>query len=422
MPLRIAAIADDYTGASDLANTWSKCGLKTVQTIGVPTHLDVSGTDALVVSFKIRSVPSSEAVTAALSAYQWLSEAGFTHVMYKICSTFDSTDQGNIGPVADALREKAKAAWSIVTPAFPETGRTIYQGNLFVGQTPLNESPLRHHPLNPMTDANLVRVLAKQSKEKVGLLNLASLRQDISLVEETLRQLVGGGVTLIIGDALEERDLELLGQLALLSPVSVGASGLGLGLARAVSSSQRSTRKADSTREKITGLAAILAGSCSAKTLEQIAEAEKSMPVLHLDVEQLVNSGSDISEALAWALERLTTGPVLIAASAGPEAVKQSQSTFGVETTSRTIEHAMGLLAAGLVANDVRKLVVAGGETSGAIVDHLKISGFEIGEEIAPGVPALRTLGRREGELAMALKSGNFGGTDFFIRALEKIG
>ncbi|NRP21779.1 hypothetical protein LPJGGPFB_05038 [Ensifer adhaerens] len=421
MVARIAAIADDYTGASDLANTWRRNGLKTIQTIGVPTSIDTSDADAIVVSFKIRSVPADEAVAAALEAYDWLREIGVEHVMYKICSTFDSTDNGNIGQVTDALRDKANAGWTLVTPAFPETKRTLYKGHLFVENSLLNESPLKNHPINPMHDPNLVRVLGKQSKDTVGLVELATIRAGDDAVIAHLRGLQQSGVRSVIADAVAESDLETLGRVAMQSAVSTGASGLGLGLARAVRQVGAPGGADGEGAAKVDGYSAIVVGSCSARTLEQIAEAEKIMPVLRLDSDQLLGSDGDISEAIAWATARLPDGPVLIAASADPSTVGAIQQKYGWHKASQVIEAASGRLATALVDGGVRKLVVAGGETSGAVVDHLRIAGFRIGEEIAPGVPALKTIGRSDGELSMALKSGNFGGIDFFALALSKL-
>lgn len=418
----IAAIADDYTGASDLANTWAKAGLRTIQTIGIPHDLDVAGAEALVVSLKIRSVPASEAVAAALVAHDWLAGAGASHVMYKVCSTFDSTDAGNIGPVTDALRGRSGADWSLVTPAFPETGRTVYMGHLFVGDVLLSDSPLRNHPLNPMLDPNLVRVLARQSADPVGLLDLATLRAGEAAVAARLAELAGAGVRSVVGDAVAEADLEALGRIAAAAPVSTGASGLGLGLARVARSGGGASRDAAKVRQVgEDGPAVVLAGSCSARTLEQITAAESVMPVLRLDPDALVASGGDTTDALLWAEARLSAGPVLIAASAAPETVRAVQARHGAQAASLAIEGGLARLAGALVARGVRRLVVAGGETSGAVVDHLGIAGFEVGAEIAPGVPALCTRGRAGGDLSMALKSGNFGGRDFFREALERI-
>lgn len=420
MAVRIAAIADDYTGASDLANTWRRNGLRTIQTIDLPDNLDTADADAIVVSFKIRSVPAEDAVAAATKAYKWLREIGVAHVMYKVCSTFDSTDLGNIGQVTDALRKLSNADWSMVTPAFPATKRTVYKGHLFVEDVLLNESPLKHHPLNPMLDPNLVRVLQMQSNDKVGLLDISQVHAGDDAAFSKIEELVKDGKRSIIADSISEGDLEIVGRLAARSPVSTGASGLGLGLARAIGPAEGS-RNPPSKTEALEGHSAILAGSCSARTLEQVAEAEKTMPVLRLDADKLIESGGDISEALSWALERLSDGPVLIAVGSDSTDVQKVQAKHGSKTASHVIETSMGRLAAKLVEKHVSRLVVAGGETSGAVVDHLGISGFLIGEEIDPGVPALRTIGRSGGDLSMALKSGNFGAVDFFARALSRL-
>jgi 3-dehydrotetronate 4-kinase len=420
--LSLGCIADDYTGASDLANTLTRCGLRTVQTIGVPPDdLDMPEVDAVVVSLKSRSIEAGLAVTRSRAAEKWLRGRGADHVLFKICSTFDSTDAGNIGPVMDALRADSGDAIVIVTPAFPETGRTVYQGNLFVGLVPLNESPLKDHPLNPMHDSNLVRVLARQSKTKVGLASLAEISRGPDAVRARLADLSAQGFGAAIADAVFDRDLETIGAVALDHRVSVGASGIGLGLARALVASAKVRPHASSAGSSaaVGGPAACLAGSCSQATLQQIASAEKAMPVLHLDPDQVVKGGDEAKRALAWAQERLTQGPVLIASSSTPAEVAALQARHGRDAAGHAIEQAMADIAEGLVQSGVHRLVVAGGETSGAVVDRLRIPGFLVGAEIAAGVPVLRAVGAGKGEMLLALKSGNFGGPQFFSDALD---
>ncbi|MGO6850457.1 four-carbon acid sugar kinase family protein [Rhizobium leguminosarum] len=422
MAILLGSIADDYTGASDLANTLTKNGLRTVQTVGIPDPaLALPDVDAVVVSLKIRSDPASDAVAAAASAERWLRQRGAGHVLYKICSTFDSTDAGNIGPVTQALSEAAGGGVVLVTPAFPETGRTVYLGHLFVGGQPLNESPLRDHPLNPMHDANLVRVLTRQSRNAVGLIDLTTIAAGPGAVKARLDALRTAGITAVIADAIFERDLETLGEVALETPVSTGASGLGLGLARALVRSGRISSGAATTADAIRpvgGLSAIVAGSCSKATLHQLDIAERSMPVLRLDPERLLAGPDEIAAAISWAGDRISAGPVVIAASAAPETVSRLQSLHGREASGHAIETATSIITAELVERGVRRLVVAGGETSGAAVDRLAIPAFLIGPEIAPGVPVLRTVGNAQGDMLLALKSGNFGGEDFFTAAL----
>lgn len=422
MTLALGCIADDYTGASDLANTLTRAGLRTVQTIGVPAgDLALPEVDAVVVSLKSRSIEAGLAVTRSRAAEKWLRGRGAGHVLFKICSTFDSTDAGNIGPVMDALRADSGDAIVLVTPAFPETGRTVYQGNLFVGAVPLNESPLKDHPLNPMHDSNLVRVLARQSKTRVGLVDLAVLARGADAVRAHLADLAGKGFGAAIVDAVFDRDLETIGVVALDHRLSVGASGIGLGIARALVATAKV--KPDSVTAipyaPVGGPAACLAGSCSQATLQQIANAEKAMPVLHLDPDRVVAGKEEARRALAWASERISQGPLLVASSSTPDEVAALQSRYGRDAAGYAIEQAMADIAEGLVEAGVRRLVVAGGETSGAVVDRLKIPGFLVGAEIAAGVPVLRAVGADSGEMLLALKSGNFGGPEFFSDALK---
>ncbi|MGH6763652.1 MAG: 3-oxo-tetronate kinase [Phyllobacterium sp.] len=418
MAILLGSIADDYTGASDLANTLTRNGLRTIQTVGVPdASLTLPEVDAVVVAMKIRSVAAADAVAAARDADRWLRDRGAGHVLYKICSTFDSTDAGNIGPVTEALNEQGDT--TLVTPAFPETGRTVYYGHLFVNGQPLNESPLKDHPLNPMHDANLVRVMARQSRKPVGLIDRVTVGAGPDAVRSRLAALTANGNGTAIADAICEGDLEILGEVALGSRVSTGASGLGLGLARALVRAGRVSSRsetADATAP-VGGLSAIVAGSCSKATLSQLDYAEQSMPIHRLDPKKLLSGGDEIAAAISWAGDRIADGPVVIAASASPEAVADLQSRYGRDKTGHAIEDATSAIAAELVARGVRRLVVAGGETSGAVVDRLAIPAFLIGPEIAPGVPVLRAIGS-EHDMLLALKSGNFGGEDFFEAAL----
>jgi uncharacterized protein YgbK (DUF1537 family) len=414
MTLALGAIADDYTGASDLANTLTRNGLRTVQTIGVPAPgFALPDVDAVVIALKTRSIKADAAIAKSREAARWLNQQNARHLLFKICSTFDSTDAGNIGPVTEALLADAGAPIALVTPAFPETARTVYQGNLFVGAVPLNESPMRDHPLNPMRDANLVRVLRAQSTREVGLIPLAVIEQGMAAIRARLNTLAEAGCYAAIADAVAERHLLALGEVAAMMPVSTGASGLGLGLARTLAG-QKTVAQPDF--EPIGGHAAILAGSCSEATRAQIKAAEGEMPVLHLDIKALLMGTDIVRPALAWAGQHLVKGPVIIASSAAPDAVEALRQGHQGEAVGETIEHALAEIAAGL-ALGVTRLIVAGGETSGAVTDRLAIPAFLIGPEIAPGVPMLRTLGGKP--MLLVLKSGNFGGPDFFTRALS---
>ena len=421
MTLALGCIADDYTGASDLANTLTRAGLRTVQTIGIPADdLALPEVDAVVVSLKSRSIEAGLAVSRSRAAETWLRGRGASHVLFKICSTFDSTDAGNIGPVMDALRDDCGEGIVLVTPAFPETGRTVYQGNLFVGAVPLNESPLKDHPLNPMHDSSLVRVLARQSRTQIGLVDLATVTRGADAVRARLAELAGKGIGAAIIDAVFDRDLETIGLVAAEHRLSVGASGIGLGLARALVSTGKvkSAAAGSESGAAVGGPAACLAGSCSQATLKQIASAEQVMPVFHLDPDRILTGAHEAQRALDWARPRLAEGPVLIASSSTPDQVSALQARHGRDAAGHAIEQAMADIAENLVKSGVRRLVVAGGETSGAVVDRLKIPGFLVGVEIAAGVPVLRAVGAG-GDMLLALKSGNFGGPEFFSDALR---
>ena len=418
MSLRLGCIADDYTGASDLANTLTRNGLRTVQTSGVPdAALPLADVDAVVVSLKSRSIPAGEAVAKSRAAERWLRAQGAAHVMFKICSTFDSTDAGNIGPVTLALQADCGAESVLVTPAFPETGRTVYQGHLFVNGVPLNESPLKDHPLNPMRDSNLVRVLQRQCGDaQIGLIDAEIVAGGAQAILAAQHELAHQHRGIAMIDAIRESDLTAIGAAAITQKLSVGASGLGLGLARALA--MNTAAKLADAGAPVGGHAACLVGSCSKATLEQIDAAARNMPLLRLQTENLLDGSAEISAALDWAAARLAAGPVMIASSGSPEKVARLQQRYGRERAGHAIEQAMAAIATGLVAHGVRRLVVGGGETSGAVIDRLGISAFQLGPEIAPGVPLLRSLGGQDADMLLALKSGNFGGRDFFMRAL----
>nr|WP_321983893.1 3-oxo-tetronate kinase [uncultured Lichenicoccus sp.] len=425
MTLLLGCIADDYTGASDLASMLSRSGLRTVQTVGVPpSSLDLPDVDAVVVALKSRSIEAPRAVELSLEAERWLRGRGAGHILFKICSTFDSTDAGNIGPVLDALRDQSGGGIVAVNPAFIETGRTVYQGHLFVNGVPLHESALKDHPLNPMHDSNLVRVLDRQSASPVGLVPLAVIEQGPDAIRAALLALASDGDGSAILDSVAPRHLLAIGEAALDGPVSAGASGIGYGLARAIVAREklpgRPAAVATSDGPHDTH-AAILAGSCSAATLRQIDVAERRMPCLKLDVDALLEGPAEADRALDWAKQRLDHGPVLIASSTPPEAVRALQARHGGAEAGHAVEQALAALAEGLLASGVGHLVVAGGETSGAVVDRLGLQAFLIGPEIAPGVPVLQAVGARSPGLRLALKSGNFGGDDFFLQALTRL-
>lgn len=418
--LHLGAIADDYTGASDLASTLADNGLRVIQTIGVPAgDIELPDVDAVVVALKSRSISAVEAIRQSLEAESWLRARGASHVLFKVCSTFDSTAQGNIGPVTDALAERL-GAMPLVCPAFPRNRRTVYQGHLFVGSDRLDESPLKDHPVTPMRDSSLVRLMAAQSLRPVGLLPLTAIRAGEDVVRNELARLRARGVGSVIADAIFDADLEVLGRVALDDSVSTGASGLGLGLARAL------VRELGIDNDIAAGTASfdprgslVLAGSCSAATLEQLDIAERDVPVLRLEGDAVLSGRANVSDAVDWARRRLAEGPAIIATSAPPDRVAALQARYGAQQVSAVLEGTLADIASRLAAEGLSRLIVAGGETSGAVVDRLGIEAFLIGRELAPGVPMLHALGRCHPALRLVLKSGNFGGPDFFAEAVR---
>lgn len=422
MPILLGAVADDFTGATDLANTLVKGGMRTVQMIGVPqAGAPVPEADAVVVALKSRTAPVAEAVSGSLAALAWLQQAGARQVIFKVCSTFDSTDTGNIGPVADALLAALGAPFAPVSPAFPTNGRTVYQGHLFVGAALLNESGMENHPLTPMRDANLVRVLGRQSTGTVGLVPFATVEAGVEATKRAFMGLRERGTRYAIVDTVTDHHLVTLGEAATNLPLLVGGSGIAMGLP---ANFRRAGLLADGggadRLEVPAGHAAVIAGSCSRATLAQIGLARDAVPTLELDPLAEPDALAMAARALAWAEGRLGATPVVIAASATPDKVAALQQRLGREAAGALVEHALATVADGLVARGVRRLVVAGGETSGAVVQRLGVSRLRIGPEIDPGVPWTRAEGRGV-PLLLALKSGNFGGRDFFLKSFAMV-
>jgi uncharacterized protein YgbK (DUF1537 family) len=416
MAMLLGAIADDFTGATDLANTLVRQGMRTVQLIGVPEGAAPPDSDAVVVALKSRTIAAADAVAQSLAALQWLQRAGARQVLFKYCSTFDSTDQGNIGPVADALLDALGGDFTVFCPAFPENGRSIYQGYLFVGEVLLSESGMRDHPLTPMRDANLRRVLARQTPHRVGLVPLNAVRNGVDPVRAAFARLRREGFRHAILDAVADSDLMTLGAALADLPLITGGSGIALGLPENFRRAGllNATQEADRL-PRIAGPAAVISGSCSTATLAQVAAMRAHHASFEIDPLELA-AGEDVAgRALAWAAARLGERPLLVLASAPPDRVRLVQDRLGRERAGTLVETALAAIARGLIERGVRRLVVAGGETAGAIVQALGISGLRIGPQIDPGVPWTASLG--EPTIALALKSGNFGREDFFTRA-----
>jgi len=421
MSVLLGCVADDFTGATDLANTLVKAGMRAVQLLGVPrAGLAVPEADAVIVALKSRSNPAPEAVSMSLAALEWLRRAGARQIYFKYCSTFDSTDKGNIGPVADALCEALGTGFTVANPAFPTNKRTVYQGYLFVGDVLLSESGMRHHPLTPMTDPSLVRVLQRQTAHKVGLVPYSTVVKGADAVRADFDRLRRDGVRHAILDAITDDHLLALGEACADLPLVTGGSGMAMGLPANFVRRGLLAPGQQSRLPAIAGPAVVISGSCSTATQAQVAEMRKTHDAYEIDPVAVAAGRDAAAEALAWATPRLGERPVLIFSTASPEAVVAVQSKLGREHAGALVEETLSQIAKGLVARGVRRIVVAGGETSGAVVSALGVEGLQIGAEIDPGVPWTASLG--EPRLALALKSGNFGTTDFFLKAFAKYG
>jgi uncharacterized protein YgbK (DUF1537 family) len=419
MSITLGCVADDFTGATDLANTLVGQGMRTVQIFNVPERdRVVPDADAVVVALKSRTIPAAEAVAQSIASLQWLKAAGARQFFFKYCSTFDSTPAGNIGPVADAMLDALEADFTLACPAFPENGRTICHGYLFVGDVLLSESGMKDHPLTPMTDANLVRVLAAQTSHPVGLVSHHSVARGADAIGADFAALREEGKRYAIVDALSDQDLFTIGEACADLPLVTGGSGIALGLpANYRLAGWIGDGGGASDLPSVGGLAAVLSGSCSLATLEQVAHMRRSCPAFALDPLALAEGEEHVKQAIEFATSHVADGPPLIYASAAAGAVQEVQEKLGRAEAGELVERAMARIACALVDAGVRRLVVAGGETSGAVVQALGVDAIRIGRQIDPGVPWTQTVD--DEPLALALKSGNFGAVDFFTRALE---
>ncbi|MEM9678068.1 MAG: 3-oxo-tetronate kinase [Pseudomonadota bacterium] len=410
----LGCIGDDFTGSSDLANTLAKEGMRVVQYTGTPLEQASDKVDAGVIALKSRSIDPRQAVVQSLEALAWLRAQGCTQFLFKYCSTFDSTSDGNIGPVADALADALDAKAVIACPAFPGTGRSVYQGHLFVNDTLLSESGMQNHPLTPMTDPDLRRWLAPQSGNPIAHIDAQTVFSGSGAIRNALAEIADKGRHLIIVDAIRDEDLRAIGHAASEQVLITGGSGIALGLpdnfkrAGVLSVAQNAWSGE-------TGPCVILSGSCSIATRKQLEIHSKDHPALEVEAGAVLNGDMTSQKAAQWALAQ--TGLPVIYTSADPEAVKAVQAKHGRERSAEALEAFFAETARHLTAGGVRRLITAGGETSGAVVEGLTLGQLEIGPEIDPGVPALRA----GSDLVVALKSGNFGAPDFFAKAAAKL-
>ncbi len=419
----LGCIADDLTGATDLAIMLTRAGMRTLQVMDVPDAADtrLAGYDAIVVALKTRTCPVAEAINLSLRSADALLAMGAKQLFFKYCSTFDSTAEGNIGPVAEALMARVGADLAIACPAFPTNKRTVYMGHLFVGDVPLDESPMKDHPLTPMRDSSLVRVLQAQSKGKVGLVPFAVVDNGADAIADAFAAARIRGETMVIVDVITDAHLVAMGTAAAGMPLITGGSGVALGLpGNFIRAGQMKATQAATLMAAPKGRAAILAGSCSEATRGQVAAAKAAgIPAIEIDPLALQSGAQSAGSLVAWADVQPQDRPFLIYSSAAPEAVKAVQERLGRDAAGQLVEHALAEVAKALVARGVSQLIVAGGETSGAVVQGLGVQALEIGPEIDPGVPWTRAVGQ---DLVLALKSGNFGAPDFFVKSWDRLG
>ena len=415
--MKLGCIADDLTGATDLALMLAREGLRTIQTIGVPrVGLDLTGADAVVVALKSRTNPAQEAVELSLNAAKALKEVDAQHLFFKYCSTFDSTDDGNIGPVAEALLTFTESDFTLACPAFPANGRTVYKGHLYVNGVPLHESSMKDHPLTPMRDSNLVRVLQKQTKLSVGLVAYEDVDAGPDAIRSAFQREKVAGHRIVIVDALSDAHLRAIGLAAADFALITGGSGVAMGLPAAYRQNEHSPRPAETGFDAPAGRSIILAGSCSSATRGQVKAAlEAGIPALRLDAMELASGVITAQTALDWLRKQPANGPALIYSTATPEEVQAVQGKLGRMNAGEIVERTLAEIARALPGLGFTRLIVAGGETSGAVVNALNVDALAIGPEIDPGVPWTRSLAGND--LALALKSGNFGTEDFFLKA-----
>ena len=419
MTTLLGCIADDFTGATDLAGLLARSGVKVSLRLGVPDEAPSGTAPFEVIALKCRTAPVDEAVAECRAALAWLRAAGADRFFWKYCSTFDSTSEGNIGPVAEALMDDLGAEQTIYCPAFPENGRSIFMGNLFVGQQPLAESPMKDHPLTPMRDSNLMRLLEPQVTRPVGLADRLTVAQGVNALREKLDSLATDGVAHVVVDAVANEDLGIISAACRDMTLLTGGSAVAMPLPELYRADGRLAADAPAaTTPNLEPGAVILSGSCSAMTNEQVAAYSPAAPSLRLDPLQLAEDGP--GPALDWLAAQTAASNPLIYATALPEDVRAAQEQLGVAKAGALVEEALAALAIAAFETGIRRFVVAGGETSGAVAQALGLSRLDIGAEIAPGVPW--TFSRVKGEdIAITLKSGNFGNEDFFATALARL-
>ncbi|OTA18958.1 type III effector HopAN1 [Xenorhabdus beddingii] len=420
MTIKLGVIADDFTGATDIASFMVQSGWKVVQLLGVPDEntLIPYDADAVVISLKIRSCPAAESILQSLRSCHWLRhKAGCRQLFFKYCSTFDSTSEGNIGPVIDALMDELQADISLICPALPINGRTVVHGHLFVNGQLLNESGMQYHPVTPMKDANLLRLIEQQAKGRAGLVNLDCVRQGKLAIRHHLNSLRQNGIRYAVVDAMIMEDLVPIAQVASDMVLVTGGSGLGAALASYHSGDALEATTIGETPPAIGRRTVILSGSCSVMTNQQVIEYKKIAPGMALNVEECINNSGYASQLANWVIQQPEDGlaPILYSTQS-PKSLEMIQQQYGIIKASHSIEQVFAEIVNELKQQGFNTFIVAGGETSAQIVQSLEIHEISIGASIVPGVPWVRSL---QNDCWLALKSGNFGGENFFLLAQE---
>lgn len=416
--IRIGVIADDLTGATDIASFLVSNGLSTIQMNGIPDAPLEGAPRAVVIGLKTRACPANEAITQSLEALNWLRQQGCHQVYFKYCSTFDSTASGNIGPVTDALMAALDTPFTVFSPALPVNGRTVYQGYLFVGDQLLAESGMRHHPVNPMTDSYLPRLVEQQSAGRCAVISSHILDQGVDATAQALARCREQGYRYAVLDALTEQHLLTQGALLREMPLVTGGSGLAIGLARQWAGQQHANPT--TAGYPVSGPAVVLSGSCSVMTNRQVAAYQALAPAQQLDVSRCLtpeDTAEHAGQLAAWVSRQRGPLAPMVFATTGPAELAAIQQQYGAAKASAAVESLFAALARLLARQGVRRFIVAGGETAGAVTQSLNINGFHIGPSISPGVPWVTALSQ---PVSLALKSGNFGDESFFSRAQQE--
>lgn len=422
--MKLGIIGDDFTGSSDIANNLKKSGMQVSMYAGVPNllpeEIKKEQTDAAVIALKTRTIPIEDAIRESLEALSWLKGCGCEQFIFKYCSTFDSTKEGNIGPVTDAIMEELNTDFTIACPSFPDAGRTVYFGHMFVNGKPLNESGMENHPLTPMTDHNLVRWLGHQTKNNVGLIDFETISKGENSVKEKIRNLKTDGYKYAIIDTNKNDDFDIICNAVKNLPLLTGGSGIALGLPKIYK--DRGLLSASNFQiPENNSNAIILSGSCSITTINQINIYKENNPSFYISPDEVINNEDLIEKVLSWIKDNETQSP-LVYSSSDIKAVSEKQKQYGQELLANKIEKFFELLSQRLVKDNFGTFISAGGETSGAVINGLGIQELKIGKEISHGIPALwspESSGNKP--VSVTLKSGNFGQDDFFSRALKAL-